>query len=89
VVVARSAAITAAAPRKNANGEASIRPLRIGTSSGTRVAACASRMATGSGRSAAGCQPACPERGHASRAARPAAARSAGLASGPPSIVMD
>ena len=36
-VFARSPAITDAAPRKNANGEASIRPYRIGTSSGTRV----------------------------------------------------
>ncbi len=35
-VSARSAAITAAAPRKNVNGVASIRPYRIGTSSASR-----------------------------------------------------
>ena len=34
---ARSAAMTYAAPRKNVNGETSIRPYRIGTSSGRRV----------------------------------------------------
>ena len=37
-VRARSAAMTAAAPRKNVNGETSMRPYRIGTSSGTRSA---------------------------------------------------
>ena len=31
-----------------------MRPYRIGTSSGTRVLACSSRMATGSGRSGGG-----------------------------------
>ena len=37
-----------AAPRKNANGETSIRPYRIGTSSGTRETACSSSNPTGS-----------------------------------------
>ena len=35
-VVDRSRAITAGAPRRNANGEARMRAARIGTSSGTR-----------------------------------------------------
>ncbi len=82
----------AAAPRKNANGEASIRPWRIGTSSGTRVASWASRMATGSERLAVGCHSAWREREMTARAARPAATRSAGVATdfatGPPSILM-
>ena len=52
-----------AAPRKKVNGETSIRPCRIGTSSGTRVSACCSRSATGSGRSVAGVQPAWMDRG--------------------------
>ena len=46
-VAARSAAISAAAPRKNANGEASIRPCRMGTSSATRPAACSSSTSSG------------------------------------------
>ena len=37
-VLARSLAITSAAPRKNVKGEIAIRPYRIGSSSGTRVA---------------------------------------------------
>ena len=39
-----------AAPRKNVNGDTSIRPCRIGTSSGTRVAPWSSSIATGSRR---------------------------------------
>src|SRR5664279_6652070 len=39
----------AAAPRKKVNGLASIRPYRIGTSSGTRLAAWASNREIGSG----------------------------------------
>jgi len=35
-VVARSAAITAGAPRRNANGDAHMRASRMATSSGTR-----------------------------------------------------
>ena len=54
-VPARSAAMIAAAPRKNVNGDTSIRPYRIGTSSCTRVRACSSSSAIGSGRSGAGC----------------------------------
>src|SRR5882757_3054428 len=56
-----------------------MRPWRIGTSSGTRVAACSWRSAIGSGRSAAGSQSPWLERGTAARAALPAAARSATL----------
>jgi hypothetical protein len=44
----RSDAIGYAASRKNVNGETSIRPYRIGTSSGTRVSARSSRSSTGS-----------------------------------------
>ena len=40
--------MTAAAPRKKANGEAAIRPYRMGTSSGIRVTACSSRISSGS-----------------------------------------
>ena len=53
-VDSRSAAMISAAPRKNVNGETSIRPWRIGTSSGTRSTACDSSSSTGSGRPAAG-----------------------------------
>ena len=53
-VPARSAAITAADPRRNANGLASIRAWRMGTSDASRVFACASSTATGSARAAAG-----------------------------------
>jgi hypothetical protein len=45
-LTARSAAITAALPRKKANGDASIRPFRIGTSSDSRPRACSLRIAT-------------------------------------------
>ena len=66
--------MTAAAPRKKANGEASMRPWRMGTSSGTRVTACRSRMPTGS-RPGAGLHSAWPERGDSARAARLSPAR--------------
>ena len=72
----RSAAMIAAAPRKKANGETSMRPCRIGTSSGMRVAACSSRIAIGSGRVADGCQSAWARRGVAFRTALPRSARS-------------
>ena len=59
-------------------GEASIRPWRMGTSSGTRLAACSSSSVTGSGRSAAGAHAPCV--GAARRAAlRPSAAHSCAL----------
>ena len=77
-VAARSAAITAAAPRRNVNGDSSMRPCRIGISSGTRVASCAVRTATGSGRSGAVGSSAWLSSGARVRAARPAAARAAG-----------
>ena len=50
-VSARSLAMTAADPRRNANGEASIRPMRIGTRSGRRPSFEASSVVTTSGRS--------------------------------------
>jgi len=50
----RSAAITAAEPRRNANGDSSIRAWRTGTSCGSRVAFCACRMLTGSARAGTG-----------------------------------
>ena len=77
-VAERSAAMIAAAPRKKANGDTSIRPWRIGTSSGMRVAACSSRTVTGSGRVADGSQSAWARLGVVFRAALPSAARSAG-----------
>ena len=75
-VVARSEAMTSAAPRKKVNGDTSMRPYRIGTSSGTRVVACRSSSATGSGRSAAGSKAPWEERGARARASLPSAIRS-------------
>ena len=40
--------MTTAAPRRNANGDAAMRPWRMGTSSGTRPVAAASTTAIGS-----------------------------------------
>ncbi len=62
-VAARSDAMIRAAPRKKVNGETSMRPYRMGTSSGTRLAACSSSRATGSGRSGSGLHWPCEERG--------------------------
>ena len=53
-VFARSIAMIAAAPRKKVKGEASIRPWRIGTSSGTRLLSWSSSSLTGSLRPFAG-----------------------------------
>ena len=75
-VDARSAAMMSAAPRKNVNGEISIRPWRIGTSSGTRVASCSSSRAIGSGRSGDGVHRPWADRGASWRAAFPRATRS-------------
>src|SRR6478735_4523050 len=52
-----------------------MRPWRIGTSSGTRVAFCASRIPTGSGRPSEPAHSACASRGTDSRSARPSAIR--------------
>ena len=79
---ARSAAIRYAPPRKKANGDTSIRPYRIGPSSGRRVCACSSSRSMGSLRLGAGSQAACAERGSSARAAFPRAARSAGVKCG-------
>jgi hypothetical protein len=59
------------------NGDASIRPWRIGKSSCSRVCSSSSSRATGSRRSAGAWKPACEERGASARAALPIAARSA------------
>ena len=47
-VDARSAAMTAADPRRNANGDCSMRAWRTGTSCGIRVLACSRRIRKGS-----------------------------------------
>ena len=57
-VEARSSAISAADPRRNGNGPASMRPYRIGISSGTRPAFVSSSISTGSRRSGGGVHPA-------------------------------
>ena len=75
-VVARSAAMTAAEPRRKAKGEASMRAKRTGTSFCTRLAFCRSRIATGSARSGFLAKRACAARGTLSRSALPAARRS-------------
>ena len=64
------------------NGETSIRPYRIGTSSGTRVAACSSSRPTVSGRFFDGSHSPCERRVTSARAAFPRAARSAGVKCG-------
>src|SRR5215211_7493563 len=73
-VVDRSWAITAGAPRRNANGEARMRAARIGTSSGTRCRLVSSSSRSGDGRPA-GSQTAWLERGTTLRSSRPASAR--------------
>ena len=64
-------AATAAAPRKKANGDDTMRPWRIGTRSGSRVSACSSRMAMGSRRFGAGSHRPWLERGTRLRADLP------------------
>jgi len=76
-VPARSTAMIFAAPRKKVNGEAIIRPCRIGTRSGSRAASCACSNATGSGRSAAGTKSSWASGGVRVRASLPCARRSA------------
>ena len=56
-----------------------MRPYRIGTRSGTRVLACSSRMATGSGRSCGGAHCAWLERGTSLRRSRPLDRHSSGV----------
>jgi hypothetical protein len=75
-VVERSSAITAAAPRKNANGDSAIRSYRIGPSSGIRDAACDSRISSGWGADRSRDHEPCEDRGTCERRARPAARRS-------------
>ena len=74
---ARSPAMIAALPRKKANGEVSMRAIRTGTSSLMRVAFCASRTETGSGRPRARRNSAWDERGTLRRRAFPFSIRSA------------
>ena len=52
-----------------------MRPWRIGTSSGTRVAFCSSRIPTGSGRPSEAAHSPCASSGTDSRSARPSAMR--------------
>ena len=61
--------------RKKVNGDAIIRPCRIGTRSGSRAASCACSNATGSGRSAAGTKPSWAAGGVRVRASLPCARR--------------
>ena len=75
----RSEAITSAAPRKKVKGDTSIRPWRMGTSSGTLVRACSSSSEIGSGRSGAGSKTAWRSRGTLARAAFPLALLSASV----------
>ena len=72
---ARSEAMTAAVPRKNANGDWDIRSLRSGTSSCSRVFAWSDRIRTGSARSGPGLHSPWLRRGAADRALRPRWAR--------------
>ena len=69
--------MTIAEPRRKANGDAAMRPWRIGTSSGMRDLACCSSSEIGSGRLGAGFHAPCPERGTMARNPFPAARRSA------------
>jgi hypothetical protein len=80
-VCARSHAIGAAAPRKYANGDAAMRPYRIGTRSATRVLAYCSRSVIGSGRSGGGSHWAWLERGTCSRCCSPRCRHSTGVSS--------
>src|ERR1700704_3208361 len=75
-VEARSAAITAAAPRKYVHGDAAIRPCRIGIRSGARNSFCAKMVASASWPRPAGFQSARARRGTTLRAERPSPARS-------------
>ena len=65
-----------AAPRKNANGDACMRPWRSGTSHGMRAAFWSTTSWTGSDRVVAGDQSPWADRGTAARAARPRSTRS-------------
>src|SRR5918995_97049 len=75
-------AITAGAPRRNANGEAAMRAWRTGTSSGRRRRSLSSSKASGD-RRPAGSQVAWLERGTALRRARPASARAPAIPTSP------
>jgi hypothetical protein len=75
-VWARSAAISAAAPRQKAKAELDMRPKRIGTSVSRRPTLDSLTTSTGSRRSLGGFHPACAARGAASRSALPSARRS-------------
>ena len=67
----RSHAITAAAPRRKANGEAAMRPIRSGTNSSCRPAFPATTMSTGLGRCFGGVHSACACMGYALEDLRP------------------
>jgi len=86
-VVARSAAITAGAPRRKANGDARMRASRMTTSSGTRRRLVSSST-RGGARSRAGSQTAWLERGTRLRRARPASARARLIDSSPGDTIL-
>ena len=70
-VCERSHAITEAAPRRNANGEAAMRAIRRGTRCCCRPAFPATTMSTGLGRSLGGFHAACAACGNTLRNAAP------------------
>ena len=74
--VDRSIAITAAAPRKNANGDSAMRRCRIGSSSRTRASPWVMSTSTGSRADAGAFQSACAVRGTSLRSERPWSQRS-------------
>ena len=63
--------MTMHAPRKNANGDSAMRPIRSGIKLSSRPTLLASTVATGSARSAGGVHAACDLRGVCSRRALP------------------
>jgi hypothetical protein len=84
-VVERSAAIKAAAPRKNPKGDSRIRAYRIGSRSSSFPRSALLSNSTGSGRSGDGVQGPCELRGTVLRRAFPAAVRR--LAVGPGAVI--
>ncbi len=71
--LAKSPAMIAAVPRRNAYGEAIIRPIRTGMSHASRSSCAAITWSTGSTRSSAGRHAPRDERGTVRRSARPSA----------------
>ena len=78
----KSHAITAAAPRKKANGETAMRPIRSGTNCSCRPAFPATTMSTGLGRFFGGVHSVCAAWGTLLRSCAPASRRCAGWSCG-------